>query len=57
MNKFPKLKTFAIAQETTHIEYQQINNNQWITFILLKTYRLFILSIEKTSIALPKILS
>lgn len=34
---------------------QLINKNFWRTFILLKTYWIFILFIPKTSLALPKL--
>ena len=44
-----------IAAAGSDLTYE-VNKYFWITFNLLKTYLLFILLIEKTYIALPKLL-
>ena len=55
-SKFSKQKTSTNKQAYIPFDNQQINKYSWITFNLLKTYLLFILLIEKTYIALPKLL-
>ena len=54
--QFSKRKTLQPYQRTTTFDNQSINKLFRITFKLLKTYRLFILLIRKTSLALPKLL-
>lgn len=54
--KIFKTENFHKQASIYTFDNQQINKYSWITFNLLKTYLLFILLIEKTYIALPKLL-